>query len=228
MSVKQHYRQIRSYVLREGRMTSRQKRALAELWSKFGIECREQLLDFEKIFARKAPLVLEIGFGMGQSLLQMARQHPQHNYVGIEVHAPGVGALLADLHEEGIENIRVIQQDAVEVLEHCIADNSLDKVQIYFPDPWPKKRHHKRRLIQPEFVALLIQKLKSNGTIHLATDWQNYAEHMLEVLSAAKFLENIAGEKQFMENKNLRPITKFEKRGERLGHDVWDLLFRKI
>ena len=220
-------RKIRSFVRREGRMTPKQERALAQFWPRFGIDYRAAVIDFESQFARSAELVLEIGFGMGDSLLEMASKHPAVNYLGIEVHRPGVGSLLAELAAQDLKNVRVMAHDAVEVLSHCIADQTLDRVHIYFPDPWPKKRHHKRRLIQNEFINLVVQKLKTGGYLHLATDWENYAEHMLAVCNECHALENQAaiGMKSIQA---LRPATKFEVRGIKLGHAVWDYLFRKL
>ena len=220
-------RPIRSYVLRAGRMTDSQKRAYAEHWPRRGLEHGGGLLDIDAAFGRAGPRILEVGFGMGASLLDMAKAAPATNFIGVEVHPPGVGKLLHGMGESGVDNIRIYRHDAVEVLRDCIPDNSLDAVHIYFPDPWHKKRHHKRRLIQPSFVALVTSKLKNGGVLHLATDWENYAEHMMEVLSAAEGLRNTCGERQFAPRPEYRPLTKFEQRGERLGHGVWDLVFEK-
>ena len=220
-------RRIRSFVLRPGRMTGSQKRALEELWPRYGLALDGGLLEPDSTFGREGPLVMEIGFGMGQSLVSMAGAHPETNFLGVEVHRPGVGRLLHDMTEKGIENIRVFKEDAVEVLERCIAPAGLDGVQIYFPDPWHKKRHHKRRLIQPDFVALLCSRLAPGGYLHLATDWENYAEQMMEVLSAEPGLRNRAGQGGYSERPEWRPETKFERRGHRLGHGVWDLLFER-
>lgn len=216
---------IRSYVLRTGRMTPAQRRAYAEGWQRWGLEYDANTLDFDTAFGRSGPRVLEIGFGMGQSLAEMALANPSANFIGIEVHRPGVGRLLHTVAERDIDNIRVYCHDAVEVLRDCIPEASLDTVQIFFPDPWQKKRHNKRRLIQPEFVARLLPKLKSGGTLHLATDWEDYAQQMMVVLSAAEGLSNACGEGQFSARPGQRPLTKFELRGERLGHGVWDLVF---
>jgi tRNA (guanine-N7-)-methyltransferase len=220
-------RKVRSFVLREGRLTKGQERALEELWPRFGVEYRAQVADPAVLFGREAPLVLEIGYGMGASLLAMAQAEPATNFLGIEVHTPGVGALLMGVEEKGLTNLHTLHHDAVEVLQHMIPDASLDRVQLYFPDPWHKKRHHKRRIVQPEFVALLVRKLKPGGLLHFATDWQNYAEWMLDVLRAEPALTNLSPAGDYVEQPAWRPHTKFEARGERLGHGVWDLLFRR-
>lgn len=218
-------RPIRSYVLRTGRMTPAQQRAFDDNWQRWGLQHAGGVLDFDAAFGRPGPRVLEIGFGMGQSLVAMAQAAPASNFIGVEVHSPGVGKLLHSMQQLGVANIRVYCHDAVEILRDCIPDASLDTVQIFFPDPWHKKRHHKRRLIQAPFVDHLVTKLKPGGTLHLATDWQNYAEQMMEVLSAADGLTNTCGEGQFAPRPEHRPLTKFELRGERLGHGVWDLIF---
>lgn len=218
-------RRIRSFVLRQGRMTAAQQSGL-ELLPLKGLLREHGVLNAEKVFGRSAPVVLEIGFGMGTSLLQMAQAAPAKNFIGIEVHRPGVGKLLHDMADAGVENIRVYCDDAVEVLQQCIADDSLAAVQIFFPDPWHKKKHNKRRLIQPEFVQLLQRKLKPGGVLHVATDWQDYAEHILAVMQAAPGFRNGAGE-GYAPRPEHRPKTKFEQRGERLGHGVWDIIFEK-
>lgn len=218
-------RRIRSFVLRQGRMTSAQQSGL-ELLSQKGLLREQGVLDCGKTFGRNVPTILEIGFGMGGSLLQMAQAAPEKNFIGIEVHRPGVGKLLHDMAGVGVDNIRVYCDDAVEVLQQCIADDSLDAIQIFFPDPWHKKRHHKRRLIQPEFVQLLHRKLKLGGVLHAATDWQDYAEHILAVMQAAPNFRNCADD-GYSPRPDYRPKTKFEQRGERLGHGVWDILFAK-
>lgn len=218
-------RPIRSYVLRSGRMTPGQQRAFDENWQRWGLEYTGGALPFAATFGRAGPAVLEIGFGMGQSLVDMAEAAPATNFIGIEVHKPGVGRLLHSMAERDVDNIRVYCHDAVEILRDCIPDASLDTLQIFFPDPWHKKRHNKRRLIQPPFVAQLLPKLKSGGTLHLATDWESYAEQMMVVLSAADGLSNTCGTGQFAPRPAHRPLTKFELRGERLGHGVWDLIF---
>ena len=223
-----HKRTIRSFVRREGRMTVGQKKAYASLWPRFGLDPHQKLPTIHTPFAQTAPVVLEIGFGMGDSLAQQAVNQPQYHYIGIEVHRPGVGHLLSLIAKHELNNIRIYCADAVEVLTHCIPDNSLDSVQIFFPDPWPKKRHHKRRLVQPPIVNLIASKLKPGGTLHLATDWENYAEHMIEALGACPELINTSSNEPFVPRPASRPLTKFESRGKRLGHGVWDLVFRKI
>ncbi len=220
-------RHIRSFVRREGRVTERQRKGLEQYWDKFGLGLSQGLLDFNAVFGFDQNVVVEIGFGMGKSLLSMAKDHPQNHYIGIEVHRPGVGSLLADIDEHELTNLRVFKEDAKEVLTHCIPDESLKGIQIFFPDPWHKKKHHKRRLIQPEFASLLLRKLKKSGYVHLATDWENYAEHMMQVFSESPGFENIAGGGNFVKEKTDRPLTKFEQRGLRLGHGVWDLIFIK-
>ncbi len=206
-------------------MTPGQQRAFDQNWERWGLEHGAGTLDFDARFGRTGPRVLEIGFGMGQSLVTMAAAAPARNFVGIEVHRPGVGKLLHSMAEQGVDNIRVYCHDAVEILQDCILPDSLDTIQIFFPDPWHKKKHNKRRLIQPSFVAQLISRLKDTGTLHLATDWENYAQQMMVVLSAEENLVNPFGEYQFAPRPEHRPLTKFELRGERLGHGVWDLIF---
>lgn len=223
----QNRRPIRSFVLRTGRITPGQERAVEENWQRWGLEHNDSPLDFDKEFGRSGVRVLEIGFGMGQSLVAMAHSSPAVNFVGVEVHRPGVGKLFHAMIEQDVDNIRAYCHDAVEILRDCIAVESLDTVQIFFPDPWHKKRHHKRRLIQSEFVAKLITRIKPGGILHLATDWENYALQMMEVLSANAELTNSSGEGVFTERPENRPLTKFERRGERLGHGVWDLVFVK-
>jgi len=225
--MKNEMRAIKSFVIREGRMTARQQHALESYWEQFGVDYQESLIDLEAIFGRVAPVVLEIGFGMGKSLLEMARSQPDVNFLGIEVHRPGVGNLFADLKEHQVNNVRVINHDAVEVLNFMIANESLSGFQLFFPDPWPKKRHHKRRIVKPEFIVLVVAKLKRGGYVHCATDWENYAEQMLSVLSENSALVNKAGDNQYSSRPDSRPETKFEARGKRLGHGVWDILFEK-
>ena len=223
-----YMRKIRSFVKREGRMTNRQSTAIENLWPTIGIDYQEQMLDFKALFGRDAPVVLEIGFGMGKSLVEMAKNAPEKNFLGIEVHTPGVGACLADAGEEGITNLRVINHDAVEVLEYMIPEQSLATFQLYFPDPWHKARHHKRRIVQPEFIENMRHKLAIGGVIHMATDWENYAEQMLEVLQGATNFKNRSETGDYAARPDWRPLTKFENRGNKLGHGVWDLLFERI
>ncbi len=218
-------RAIRSYVVRAGRMGTGQHRALAELAPRFVLPYRDEVTDFGAAFARIAPLVLEIGFGMGDATAQIAAARPDTDFLGIEVHPPGVGALLQRIEERGLANVRIVQHDAVEVLEHMIAPGSLAGVHVFFPDPWHKKRHHKRRLIQGPFVALLASRLAPGGYLHCATDWQPYAEQMLEVLSAEPTLTNRFD--AYAPRPDYRPLTKFENRGLKLGHGVWDLVFTR-
>lgn len=220
-------RRIRSFVLRTGRMTGGQRRAYDELWPRFGLERKQGLIDPEKLFGNSAPVILEIGFGMGDSLMQMARAAPDHNFIGIEVHRPGVGRLLYLVKQAENTNLRVYCDDAVEVLKSCIPDKSLQRLQLFFPDPWHKKRHNKRRIVQPDFMVLVREKLASGGVFHAATDWEPYAEHMLKVMTQVPGFKNQAGQGQYSEKPDYRPETKFERRGERLGHGVWDLLFER-
>lgn len=216
---------IRSFVLRQGRVSNAQLRNHEELMPVFGIPYQPQLLDLDAAFGRSAPTIFEIGFGMGDTTAAIAKSRPEQNYLGIEVHTPGVGSLLKQLAEGEINNVRIIQHDAVEVLRDMIAPASLDGAHIFFPDPWPKKRHHKRRLIQGPLIALLASRLKPGGYLHCATDWEEYAMQMLEVLSAEPTLENTAD--GFAPRPDYRPLTKFEQRGLRLGHGVWDAIFRR-
>ncbi len=219
------FRPIRSFVKREGKLTKGQQNAIDQAWSKFGVDLDESPLDLSALFGRDAPVVLEIGFGNGVSLAEMAADSQEYNFFGIEVHKPGVGSLLVQVRQQELQNVRVSGDDAVQVLEKQIPDESLDRVQIFFPDPWHKKRHHKRRLIQAPFVETLVRKLKNNGKIHVATDWENYAEHILEVLSDCQSLRNTAN--GYAPKPDYRPGTKYEARGVRLGHGVWDLVFQK-
>ncbi len=218
-------RSIRSYVVRAGRMGPGQVRALQELAPGFVIPYQAAPVDLPTAFGRQAPVVLEIGFGMGAATAEIARQRPDTDFLGIEVHPPGVGALLQQIEAGGLTNLRIVQHDAVEVLQHMLAPSSLAGVHIYFPDPWPKKRHHKRRLVQPEFVSLLLSRMAVGAYLHCATDWQPYAEQMLQVLSAQTGLSNTA--QAYAPRPPWRPLTKFENRGLNLGHGVWDLVFTR-
>jgi len=218
-------RAIRSYVVRAGRMGSGQRRALAELAPHYVLQAQDTVLDFAACFGRSAPVVLEIGFGMGDATAAIAQALPDIDFLGVEVHPPGVGALLQRIEQAGLGNLRLLQHDAVDVVEQMIAPASLAGVHVFFPDPWHKKRHHKRRLIQPPFVALLASRLAPGGYLHCATDWQPYAEQMLEVLGAEPLLANSA--EAYAPRPAYRPPTKFEQRGLKLGHGVWDLVFRR-
>jgi tRNA (guanine-N7-)-methyltransferase len=219
-------RAVRSYVTRAGRLTAAQQRALVELWPKFGIAFESQPLDLDALFGRRAMRIMEIGFGNGDHLAALAQAHRECDYLGVEVHRPGVGRLLLSIEAQASTNLRIACHDAVAVLEEQIPLRSLDEVLILFPDPWPKKRHHKRRLIQPPFAVLLAERLKSGGVLRLATDWQAYAEQMREVLDAAPGFANLAAGTGFMPRPAERARTRFEQRGERLGHAVWDLAYR--
>jgi len=218
-------RPIRSYVLRQGRTTAAQQRAVEALYPKYGLPFADSPIDARALFGREAPLVLEIGSGMGETTLEIAKADPDTDFIAIEVHAPGVGSLLRGIEAAGLTNLCVIRHDAIDVLEHMIPDGSLAGIHLFFPDPWPKKRHHKRRLVQPAFVALAARKLAPGGLLHSATDWPDYAEQILAVLSAEPLLENTAS--GFAPRPERRPRTKFEARGERLGHPVRDLVFRR-
>ncbi|WP_374347441.1 tRNA (guanosine(46)-N7)-methyltransferase TrmB [Chitinimonas sp.] len=219
------HRHIRSFVLRQGHFSEAQTRALEEGMPRWGIEFRHEVLDLAQAFGRDAPKVLEIGFGMGGATSEIAAARPDTDFIGIEVHGPGVGNLYKLIDEKQLSNLRIIRHDAVEVLAHMLADESLDGFHLYFPDPWPKKRHHKRRLVQPAFVAGILKKLKPGAYIHMATDWEDYAVQMLEVLGANSELRNTAD--GFAPRPDWRPLTKFEQRGLNLGHGVWDLMFVK-
>ena len=216
---------VRSYVLRQGRISTAQKRAHQTLLPKYGIPYSASLLDLNRVFGREAPKILEIGFGMGESTLAIAQTHPEHDYLGIEVHTPGVGSLLKHIDAAGLSNVHIIQHDALEVLQQMLAPDSFSGVHIFFPDPWPKKRHHKRRLIQPDFVSLLCQRMKAGAYLHVATDWPDYAEHILAVLDAEPGLVNTA--ETYVPRPDYRPLTKFEQRGLKLGHQVWDVVFKR-
>lgn len=220
-------RQIRSFVLRQGRFTEAQQRAFDTQWPRFGLDYTGEPRDYDAVFGRSAPRVLEIGFGNGEALRFAARHDKDRDYIGLEVHAPGVGRLLNALAEDGSDHVRVYHHDAVEVLQHEVADGSLDEVRIYFPDPWHKKRHNKRRLVQPAFASLLTRKLRIGGHLHLATDWADYAEHMWDVLDVAPGLRSVAGPRGAVARPDWRRQTHFETRGQKLGHGVWDLLYAR-
>jgi tRNA (guanine-N7-)-methyltransferase len=220
-------RGVRSFVLRAGRATAGQQRALAQLWPKYGVEYSTEPLDLQTLFGRTAPRMLEIGFGAGEALLEFATAHPELDCIGIEVHRPGVGHLLLGAEAAALRNLRVICHDAVEVLQHQLAPASITLVHIFFPDPWPKKRHHKRRLIQPPFVALLARTIAPGGRLRLATDWEPYAHHMREIIDASPAFTNVAADDGFVARSAERALTRFERRGQRLGHGVWDLEYRR-
>ncbi len=222
-----HPRSIRSFVIRGGRVTEAQRRALDELWPRYGVDFSPRRLDLDALYGRRASRVAEIGFGNGANLAALAASHPERDYLGIEVHPPGVGRLLLTLATSSLGNVRVSCHDAVEVFGAQIPSASLDEIQILFPDPWHKKRHHKRRLIQPEFVACLADRLSPGGSLRLATDWRPYADHMLEVLNACSALENHAQAGGFVDRSIDRAPTRFEQRGERLGHEIWELAYRR-
>lgn len=220
-------RRIRSFVLREGRLTTGQEKALNELFPIWGIEFEDKVLDLKEVFGNDNPVTVEIGFGMGQSLAQMAKDDPNRNFLGIEVHTPGVGALLSLIKENNLTNIRIIRHDAVEILEKMLQNESIDRLQLFFPDPWHKARHHKRRIVNDEFIKLVITKLKIRGIIHMATDWEDYSEQMLQVLSNFKELKNLSKDGFLEVRPQERPLTKFEARGLRLGHVIRDIKFQK-
>ena len=220
-------RKVRSFVLRTGRLSEFQRQTMNDNWAAYGLEHQTEPFDFPTIYGNTNPIILEIGFGMGKSLVEMALQNPDKNYLGIEVHTPGVGACLAYAVEKHVKNLRIICHDATEILRDSIADNSLGGLQLFFPDPWHKAKHHKRRIVQPHFVETIYQKLQPIGFSHFATDWQNYAEQMLDVLKSAVGLHNVSPTNDYIPRPDFRPLTKFEQRGHKLGHGVWDLYFIK-
>ena len=221
-----NHRPIRSFVKREGRMTNAQTRALEELMPRYGITELDSQINLDELFQRQAPRFIEIGFGMGRSLLQIAAANPDNDYLGIEVHRPGVGSTLLKIDELGLNNLKVINHDAVEVLKAMIPDNSLDGAYLFFPDPWHKKKHHKRRIVKPEFVQQIHAALKPEGIFHIATDWEDYALHIMELMSSVDNFENVAGTGNYSDRGD-RPLTKYEQRGQRLGHGVWDMVFKR-
>jgi len=218
---------IRSFILRDSRPTAGQSLMLETKWDTYCLDPKKTY-DFTEVFGRDAPIILEIGFGNGSSLADMAAANPHLNYIGIEVHSPGVGHLMLILEEKGLTNVRIYHHDAIEILEQSIADNQLSGVHLFFPDPWHKRRHHKRRIVRPSFVELIHKKLQANGYFHAATDWEHYAKQMLTILNSANRLINTSSTKDFCPRPDYRPLTKFESRGIRLGHGVWDLVFRKV
>lgn len=223
----QRQRRIRSFVLRAGRTTPAQARALALLWPAYGIELSETALDLDARFGRSAPRCLEIGFGAGEVIGTLAKNNPHNDYLGVEVHRSGIGRLLLRAQSEALSNLRIICDDAVDVLHHHTPDESFDEVLIFFPDPWHKKRHQKRRLIDARFISTVAAKLRSGGVLRLATDWQDYAEQMLAVCNANPDLRSLSGDLAYVARPDFRPATRFERRGERLGHGVWDLAYIK-
>jgi tRNA (guanine-N7-)-methyltransferase len=227
MSELEHPRAVRSFVTRAGRITPAQQRALVELWPKYGLEFSPQPLELRALYVRSARCTIEIGFGNGDNLLRLAGAHPERDFLGIEVHRAGIGRLLLALEAQQLRNVRIVCHDAVEVLEAQVPPLSVQEILILFPDPWPKKRHHKRRLLQPAFAALAASRLAAGGQLRLATDWEPYAQHMLETLNASATLENLAADGGFVPRPSEREPTRFERRGERLGHEVWDLAYRK-
>ncbi len=220
-------RTVRSFVLRQGRLTRGQELAIEKVWPIYGIERAETMLSMKALFGRTAPITLEIGFGDGVSLAEMAKVAPEKDFIGIEVHRPGVGRLLHLINEQSLTNVRVMDDDAVEIIKQRVPEKSLDRVQLFFPDPWHKKRHNKRRIVQPDFVSLIASRLQENGVFHLATDWEPYAEHMAEVMEASDEFVSLA-DSPFSVKPDSRPTTKFERRGLKLGHGVWDLLYKKV
>ena len=223
-----HHRKVRSFVQRAGRTTAAQKRALKDLLPRYGIPFRESTVDLGLIFGRRAPIVLDIGFGDGSALLTLAANHPDRDYLGVEVHEPGIGRLLLQLQRAGLENVRIIDHDAVEVVRHMLPAGAVNAVNLFFPDPWPKKRHHKRRIVQPEFVRDIARVLKLRGTFHIATDWTDYAEHVTEVMGGSELFEALSFGEASVEPLFDRPTSKFERRGIALGHSVTDLHFRRL
>ncbi|MGJ7458209.1 tRNA (guanosine(46)-N7)-methyltransferase TrmB [Halomonas sp. MA07-2] len=225
-----HRRGIKSYVLRAGRMTQAQTRGLEEVWPRLGLTLADGRQDLDALFGCAAPRVVEIGFGMGASLIEQAETHLDTDFIGIEVHAPGVGKLLDEADKRRLTNLRIYREDALRVLEECLPEASLDTLQLFFPDPWPKKKHHKRRIVQPAFVELVRTRLRVGGTFHLATDWEAYAVWMAEVMDAAPGYANTATLETapYVPRPAFRPLTKFEARGEKLGHGVWDLIYRRV
>lgn len=219
---------IRSFVIRAGRMTDGQRKAFEIAWKEFGLSLFDGAINPEEIFNRQAPLVVEVGFGMGDSLLEMCKNEPDKNFIGIEVHPPGVGRLINNAYKENISNLKVYMADANDVLTDCIPQQSVDRLQVFFPDPWHKKKHNKRRIIQTPFIKTTLPKLKINGCYHFATDWQEYAEAMIEVVNLEPTIVNTSTDGDYCDRPEHRPITKFERRGENLGHGVWDIIYKKI
>jgi len=223
----QNLKPIRSFVRREGRMSENQKRAINLYWESIGIDLQDEPIDLNNLFNRPAKKILDIGFGMGHSLIEAAMNNPDIDYVGVEVYRPGIGTLLDAVAKNSIKNIKIFNADVIEVLKTSIPDLSLDTVQIFFPDPWPKKRHHKRRLVQLSFIEVIYKKLKENGQLHLVSDWEDYASHMQNVLSSSSGFRNLIGDKNFLDENTDRPTTKYEQRGKRLGHQIYEMIYVK-
>ena len=228
MSNEKPLRKIRSFVKRSGRLSKAQDIGLNELWDDYGINPNGKLLNLNKLFLSPNNVTLEVGFGNGDSLLEMAIQNPNINFLGIEVYEAGVGRLINEASKNKLTNLKIIKDDAVEVLNNNIPDDSISHFQLFFPDPWHKKRHHKRRIVQTSFLDLLTKKLKNNGIVHIATDWENYAEHIMETLESHSHFKNCAGDHIYSERPEQRPLTKFENRGQKLGHSVWDIIFTNL
>ena len=228
MTEVKYLRKIQSFVRRSGRISKAQSIGLNELWHDYGVDLNEKKLDFKKLFLSKNNVTLEVGFGNGDSLLEMAIDQPNQNFLGIEVYEAGVGRLINEANKNKLSNLKIIKDDAVEVLKNNILDNSISHFQLFFPDPWHKKKHHKRRIVQISFLDLLSKKLKKDGVVHIATDWENYAEHIMELLESHSHFKNCAGDHMYSLRPKNRPLTKFENRGQKLGHGVWDIIFTNI
>ena len=228
MTEVKYLRKIQSFVRRSGRISKAQSIGLNELWHDYGVDLNEKKLDFNKLFLSKNNVTLEVGFGNGDSLLEMAIDQPNQNFLGIEVYEAGVGRLINEANKNKLSNLKIIKDDAVEVLTNNILDDSISHFQLFFPDPWHKKKHHKRRIVQISFLDLLSNKLKKDGIVHIATDWENYAEHIMELLESHSHFKNCAGDHMYSLRPKNRPLTKFENRGQKLGHGVWDIIFTNI
>lgn len=228
MTEVKYLRKIQSFVRRSGRISKAQSIGLNELWHDYGVDLNEKKLDFNKLFLSKNNVTLEVGFGNGDSLLEMAIDQPNQNFLGIEVYEAGVGRLINEANKNKLSNLKIIKDDAVEVLTNNILDNSISHFQLFFPDPWHKKKHHKRRIVQISFLDLLSNKLKKDGIVHIATDWENYAEHIMELLESHSHFKNCTGDHMYSLRPKNRPLTKFENRGQKLGHGVWDIIFTNI
>ncbi len=228
MTETKYLRKIQSFVRRSGRLSKAQSIGLNELWSSYGVDLSDKKLDFDKLFVSKNNVTLEVGFGNGNSLLEMAIEQSNQNFLGIEVYEAGVGRLINEANKNKLTNLKIIKDDAVEVLTNNILDNSISHFQLFFPDPWHKKKHHKRRIVQISFLDLLSKKLKNDGVVHIATDWENYAEHIMESLESHPHFKNCAGDHMYSLRPKNRPLTKFENRGQKLGHGVWDIIFTNI